>query len=388
MAGNADAKGMLFQASLARELVDQVAADSAAPPVLGEADYYKLMNKKFRQMAELVKLAPPSGMPREQAANFNALHATFVASYNYWSGINAGGTLDSPDPNRFAGALTALQAAVAATDNVINILRDNTNTTIAEMTARKPGKPRSKDAIALTNALPPAVLQALAPEKQVELLKALRQDFADKKGKKAYPADFEPALKKIYQATRLDDSFVDAQDALQPAVIAELMKHKKELQQARDEWPLMNEADRLKVFDKIIAAHCKTMGFGPPTALSFVDKPRTNGGTYQTGSKDIVLNRNGHAADDFEAMMDTMFHENSHNWQFQLIERLRGNLPPPLAPDDPAYKQALMFEANSLEYFSTKEIDEGDAYGKQPLEAHAFRAGAGMARALLRALNT
>jgi hypothetical protein len=158
------------------------------------------------------------------------------------------------------------------------------------------------------------------------------------------------------------------------------MKDKKELQTARDEWPIMPEDKKKAIFEKVVAVHCRKMGFDPPKDLEFYDeKPGESGETTLDGK--VRINRKGYGFNDFELMMDTIFHENSHNWQIQLSQRMNGTKPPPIGKDDPIYKQVVLFDLNANDY------DTGDAYNEQPLEAHSFRAGPVSAKALMRALS-
>ncbi len=96
--------------------------------------------------------------------------------------------------------------------------------------------------------------------------------------------------------------------------------------------------------------------------------------------------------DDFEIALDTAFHENSHNWQDQLsLAVLAGEWQH--RKQDPLYEQACLFAINQSFYDCSAAPNKAGgpeyqpAYREQPLEAHAYRAGAKLSAAVMRMLD-
>ena len=75
--------------------------------------------------------------------------------------------------------------------------------------------------------------------------------------------------------------------------------------------------------------------------------------------------------EDFDDSLDTIIHENTHNYQHKLVARLEAG---EIRPTDPEYNQAVLFQLNFAGYLES--TDEGhEAYAKQPVEMHAWLAG-------------
>ncbi|NEU36439.1 hypothetical protein GN156_37985, partial [bacterium LRH843] len=79
---------------------------------------------------------------------------------------------------------------------------------------------------------------------------------------------------------------------------------------------------------------------------------------------------------------DTVIHENMHNYQAVLVQRLEEGI---ITKDDPEYVQARIFAANDMPdgYVTPSEPVDDDkkgtnTYKTQPLEAHAWDTGAGV----------
>lgn len=87
---------------------------------------------------------------------------------------------------------------------------------------------------------------------------------------------------------------------------------------------------------------------------------------------------------DFEDMVDSVFHENTHNWQDQLVKglKLEG------AEKNPLHEQALIFAVNRPFYLGWRDgsVSGYMAYRGQPMEAHAFRSGRLLGGDLMRML--
>jgi hypothetical protein len=193
---------------------------------------------------------------------------------------------------------------------------------------------------------------------------------------------------RLYKSMRLDPAFVARDRQVRDAAIAELMNdHKYELQRARAEWPNLRPAKKLEIINLVVAAHCKAGGFALPTKIAFQDNmpSETTAAVWQPGSRTLAVSTKPHVVADFEATMDMIFHENSHNWQFELRAAVRKQ-PSPMALHDPVRKQAELFNA-TVAYYDDDAGDSNAAYREQPVEAHAMSAGPAFARDLMRALD-
>jgi hypothetical protein len=373
--GNTNIRDLLGQIKSAKEFFaaeDQISSgDEYRPPAENEKEYYRKLARHGKTLEALWNFDAPNHLEEADLQKYRDLMAAFKRAKNNL--LSKQNELYSAHPGRFTEALTALNAAIQAARPVQQAHADVVTAEIKEFPVEH-GKARSERALELANGAPPVVLRSLPPAKQAELINAL---IAGAKLDNDRAEDFKSAHDKIYLHTQLDEEFLNAEKAAHERVQAALMEHKEELQKAQKEWPAMDNANRLKTIDMIARVHSENMDFSPVPIKYKVALP-TNAGSYMTGDKCIALNEKWHGIKDFEAVVATIFHENSHNRQYQLIEQLEKGT---LKEGSPEFNQAILFQANSKGY-----AKEGEAYEKQPLEANAFRAGDSMAKKLLRAL--
>ncbi len=348
--------------------------------------------------------------------------ATFTS---LWTEVDA--LVKGTAADRFTRAGAKLAALVTAADDVLKSRVDAATALVAGIgaatrgaTATDPTTPatpaqRAQRALAASQVMPEeirtVVLRQLPVEAKLALLDGLRADGGPPdftqtgtRGLPGYSDNADDPVRRaqrdIYMAMDLDPAFVADEKEQRKEVLKELMKDKAELQRARDEWPALDEAARIKVMEKIVAAHCKAMGFDEPRnpgagpnqgkAIVVLDVGQSsNNGSYDPGTDTIQVNRGGALYGDFELMMDLIFHENSHNKQIKLANRL--DLPDTdpnkltRTNTDPPYTQALMWRANWPGGYVGGDEDYA-TYQKQPLEEHSWMAGPGTARQLMRQL--
>jgi hypothetical protein len=367
-------------------LLEQVRADAGAPPVADEKAYVRLREAQAPRLEAAAALGPPSG----GAIADNKAYAVTRKAFDDADKLYRGASSDLADrsaPDRFTKALAALKVVAAEAAKLLQAHADKLASDVDGVLKKAGGRPATEQADAevgagartLAQAANPMVLRSLKGEQLAKLLKAIRK-----------APDVEPTggpflQTRLYVNSALDEEFLKEEKKHRHAVIESLIADREALKTARDQWPTLKDADRLAVFEKIADKHCKAMGFDAPAKVSLIeDKPATSGG-FQRAEKIININKKGDTFNDFELMMDSIFHENSHNWQLQLVERIRGQRPPPIEKSDPLYQQALLFDANQGD--NDEGYDNGAGYKAQPKEAHAHHAGPKMSRALMRALS-
>jgi len=215
-------------------------------------------------------------------------------------------------------------------------------------------------------------LKKLDSGNQVALLEALRAE----KGKLS--DDQRAEQRKVYQAMELDPEFKKA-DGERRTQLASSIKDDEELMAAKDNWSSTPIPDRIRLLERTLKTECKIYGMPVPSVQTFSEPPGDEG-FFDPDTNAINLNIHPDADfHDFYECIDTIVHENAHNYQEHLVTKLREGL---ILPGDPDYKQALLFAANSGPGdYVTSEEDE-DVYEKQPLEEHAWATGGGIASAL------
>ena len=377
-----DLDELLAKIAKAEALLRQVATDASTPPVTDQRAYVRLLAAQSQRLdyASGVK-APKIKLTGKKKTLADAVDA-FGKAKTKWSALDgklASGTAD----DRFSKALVELRATITCADTLIKLRQDKVNDLVGTLTGGDIGTMKDKDKQKLTKntrglieGADPVLLAGLTAKQQAGLLKAMRADPSFKKDK---AEKYEELQAKMYRATKLDPQFLNYEKGKRDEVVQELMKDKAGLKQSRDEWPLMDEDKKMAVVKKLAKVHCDTLGFDPPQTITFVDDSPGTSGAFNWGSSTLEINRKGYGFNDFELMLDTIFHENSHNWQMQIAQRMRGQKPPPITDNDPIQTMALLFDANH-----GHKSDE--AYEDQPKEKHSFRAGPKTARALMRAL--
>jgi hypothetical protein len=293
------------------------------------------------------------------------------------------------DPEFYTKALARLEVAKRHADTLVDLLQQRTVRElhridhIANPAARSAAAADFMESFLFPLDELSVASRVLTAEQQVRLLNALRAESIATQ-KKKLPDRFHGCQSRLYKSTRLTNAFRETEKRVRKDVVADLMtSHKYELQQARDKWPTMSDKEKLQTMKLIINAYCKIAGFEPPATIAI--HPLASSATsaqWDVADRSLTLNQTGKSIGDFEAAMNSVFHENSHNWQDQLGAALRAR-PPRITEQDPNYWQVQLFATNNDSY----EKDSDAAYRAQPLEAHAMMAGAKFGRDLMRALD-
>ncbi len=236
-------------------------------------------------------------------------------------------------------------------------------------------------ALAIIERTHPLILRALSADQHLTLLAALT---AGRKPKTQLPHFLRGAQAKLYGATSLDPGFLEAQRQQCKAVVRNLLGDQARiirLTRARNDWPTLSRRERLGVLELIVRAHSAQAGIEPPARIRAEAIPGSTAAGWATEAREIIVNVAPSLFDDFEAMIECVFHENSHNYQDALSGRGGRNDVGCTAERAKFVTQIKLFAANIDHY-----LHSGDSYRVQPIELHAFMAGRRFVRELSRAL--
>ncbi|WP_068243211.1 hypothetical protein [Tritonibacter horizontis] len=231
------------------------------------------------------------------------------------------------------------------------------------------------------DAIDPADLKTKTTEEKIDLLNALRGQ------KKSLTQKQRELQIKVYMSMELDPDFIKVDDERRDK-LKEAIRDDQELQAARANWAdtdpgtMISAERKVALLTKTLKAECEIYGMPVPTVQTFSEPPGDLG-SFNPSTNVININTHEEATfDDFFDTIDTIVHENAHNYQDYLVQRLQEGL---ILPGDPEYKQALMFAANSDPYGYVVGKEDRDCYLKQPLEEHAWKTGGDVQKALKQA---
>jgi len=289
-------------------------------------------------------------------------------------------------------AEVVLQPVIAAGKELVKDIGEMPESTEEERALKR----RAARAAINSGQLSQLQLESLTPEEQITLVRALRlgADMSFDENRQAQA--------KIYNAMTLDPSFLEAEAKGRKQVTERLLREKRDLLlEAKSLWNKKpaNEEEKAKLLEKkrellaeIVEVQCDVFDFDEPVAIEFEERDDVgDNGEFDPNTNKIVLNKNSVALNDFESALDLIVHENHHNFQFQLVDKLdQGKLPATLPPDNrpnPWYQQALLFALN-MESGGYVKPEEGQGdYMKQPMEEHSWYSGPKTARGLVKELN-
>jgi hypothetical protein len=248
-----------------------------------------------------------------------------------------------------------------------------------------------------------ATIEKATPE---ELAEMARKSYAEcnalvenlRQGDPSTLEQRRAAMAKLFKAIPLDPKFQAKDDAKRRGVLDALKDPASGLAEAAKNWnkmpnPRLNKdgqpdpasMQKIKVLETALAIQCRQLGIDPPPKVKLFSDPaskvddhqkQTCAGHYDPTDGNIYLNdQSPTIQNDFDNALDTIIHENTHNYQNKLMADLEAGK---LKPGDDDYEQAMMFRLNSGK---GGYIDSGDGYPEQPLERHAWQAG-GEARKL------
>jgi hypothetical protein len=245
---------------------------------------------------------------------------------------------------------------------------------------KKEGPAKLKRAMEVAN--DPAALKAIGLEERIGHLTALRFGEADTL------KDRQGAMGKIYKTMQLEKDFLKKDNDLRKRVLEQLKKDPVLVQASKD-WnrpDKMEMEDKRKALQAALAAQCRkeNMDIDPvPEIVFFTEAPnkvsddehRTLAGFFNPQDGKIYMNDRSETFDDFDGVLNTAMHENTHNYQHHLVAKLEAD-PPQLKPGDADYNQARLFQLNFKTPGYIKGSDgKGEEYKDQPVEMHAWKAG-------------
>ncbi len=225
-------------------------------------------------------------------------------------------------------------------------------------------------------------IQSLPPAEQIELLKLFRQDPNNNK---------LPDLNaKVLKNMRLDEKFLEFERKKREELYTKLFEKipKDKLKKARAEWGTISWDEKKEVLQSLANAQCEAFGFNPFPVIKLVDlggdEQHRKNGELRNDTKEIIVNINPcSSANDFEQALDLIAHENSHYYQYQLVDGL-------IDPVDPAIQaQVELFRMNIIPWPTNYvTIGQNNAFQKaahlaQPIEAHAHLAGPEIAKEIV-----
>jgi hypothetical protein len=356
----------------------QVAADARRSQVPKNEKAYvrQALVEQSRAERVLTLHAPANLTPQEQQE--------YAAAERALAAARSAQLLETPQgdaADRFTRALKPVRALASLTDALLGKHHQVLEKRLLQIEVHQPRLERCAPATALVLDTAPEVLQSLPVARQMDLLRLTRLSSAYCK---TSGGKFEAAQAKLYRAIQLDLTFLEAEKAERRNVITELLQqHRAKLLDARDRWPALDKTQRLEALTLIAHVHAGVMRFPKPNNVMLWDVPMGHSGGWERSRRLLLINQNGANFNDFECMLETVFHENSHNWQVHLTNQFKYDAP--IRPE--LGTQALLFCLN-LEYECPPEElrKERKAYRQQPMERHAYYTGPRFARALLRAL--
>jgi hypothetical protein len=199
------------------------------------------------------------------------------------------------------------------------------------------------------------------------------------------------ALQKLMCATSLHPTFVSEDEGTRVKMIDKLKVHKKEFSEARDNWDIMTDNERLDVLKKAAQAQADAFGSGlPQKGIVFGATGAGEAGGYsgrnlKDGDDSIKLNRDDSYLKDFATALETIFHEMTHRYQHTLVLRLKSAAPSGTtgsnqqitAQNEPMlYNQTKMFETDEMPNgrispaeSKARDGNSAESYKKQPKEA-------------------
>jgi hypothetical protein len=225
-------------------------------------------------------------------------------------------------------------------------------------------------------------ITALGVDDQVRLLKTLRETATKDINAKDAPELYR-ARCKLYDNMKLQQEFVETDVKNRDDVVQQLRKDPK-VKEAVKSWATWSTEDRLDFLNHVASQQCGVMGQPAPKIEPF-NKPRSSSGSVSYGACDlglldgksqstITINTHPDAKfDDIEEQINTILHENAHNYQLDLVARYRQDrtgLSKLNTQEQTLLPQIMMWDENAQGY-----VPDGPTYNNQPLEVHAWSFG-------------
>lgn len=161
-------------------------------------------------------------------------------------------------------------------------------------------------------------------------------------------------------------------DLLNRAQLIKSIRADAALQSAFADWEKLPADVKLAAGNRISALEGAIYGFQPASLQldAFLKKPSY--GFYHPVEDKVHLSPD--TLSDLREFVNTVTHEQAHAYQWEKgVDAKNGRM----APSDPLYETALSWYGNFFDYAQPK--DGYEAYRTQPIEAHAFATGDGVA---------
>jgi hypothetical protein len=156
-------------------------------------------------------------------------------------------------------------------------------------------------------------------------------------------------------------------------------------------WSRLTDAEKTEAIEKAVAIHCDALGMPDRMPkIKIIERDRVKirnedyqitNGLYNPVEHEISVNRKSAGwADDFESLLNTIVHENTHNYQYMLMNSYSGLDLTAVTAADPLRFQVSMFMLNDGPGYVMggspgSTPDEDAVYRVQPMERHAWLAG-------------
>ena len=224
-------------------------------------------------------------------------------------------------------------------------------------------------------------LKKLKPEKQRQLL-------VDLHGPSTALTDEQRLMQRaLYSSMQLDEKFKKEDKKTRDQYHKEL-KSDKELQNAVNNWnktkdgqPVVDLETKKKMIDKILKAQSKAYGIDVPKVDWYTGSEGDFGG-FQADKNLISLNT--FYLNNAKEMIDTVIHENTHNYQDELAKQFVDGK---IKKTDPRYEQAKTFAMLHHWDAYVPPDEDSDVYKIQPEEMQAWDAGGTESTRLLKSLK-
>jgi hypothetical protein len=228
-------------------------------------------------------------------------------------------------------------------------------------------------------------LHKLDPRRKTEMMRTLAAVDTEK-GSKSRLAQFA-----LLQSMQMDEKF-EAKSNKQCNDVSEALTKDPTLKDAKSSWGVWSRDDAtravnfnklLKVAETILKTQSDILRKDLPELqtpkIKVVEANERYFGNFDNKTKTININRNSKEIWDLKELINTVTHENTHNYQHTMIEHAKK-----FKDGDDDYDQLLMFQVNDDSgYVDSAEAEEAGnykSYKRQPMERHAFQVGGKIAK--------
>jgi hypothetical protein len=257
---------------------------------------------------------------------------------------------------------------------------------------------KAQQAVDTINSADPVILARLSTDEKLDLLDSLRahgMPAFDRNNPGTRDEIPRQMMRKLYQAMTLEEEFAKEDEKNRKKVIEALKGKKQELKDAKENWSVMTDEQKVALLKVVAEEQCRQFGFTMPSnGIVVANEPgSSDNGSYAPSnlnknppadglaSDRIKINSSKPVLHDFEAALDLILHENTHRNQNVLCRALRyptgASDPKFLTKDnsDPPYTQTRMFNMGNVPGGYVSGAEDYETYKKQPEEEHAWLAG-------------